>query len=345
VLQYDNSEEAETYAEEHPDEPWPTVEDRVPCVIDEQCWIPPGVGGVCSRDPSLDSYGYCVDPPSDAYLEWRDEIQMWNDMPASRNVCVETIPYMKKWCEMPWTRAGINDEDPTLPLPLRVKNAWKSKARPPFWYDERDGTCHVTKTYCEANLKNGGFSAGYGRSHDYWMGSTCGGGNENEVTGAYDCCTKLGDSIGEFFLGRTLTTDLRELVEGDTEGFGERWGNYMRRGAEGLGLVDNGLVDSEILAAFNPGLARTIDFMSDPRLKNNLRRQTSHVVPRVHAYTWTWNDVANELYGLWGEASGMLTTEVVRAFPECVARDDWGYDHLVVPPGHELYGVLTALAH
>jgi hypothetical protein len=41
----------------------------------------------------------------------------------------------------------------------------------------------------------------------------------------------------------------------------------------------------------------------------------------------------------------MLTTEVVRAFPECVARDDWGYDHLVVPPGHELYGVLTALAH
>jgi hypothetical protein len=366
VLQYDNSDEAVKYAEEHPNEPWPSVEAKVPCVQDEDCLFHPGVGGVCSRDPSLDSYGYCIDPYTQPYLEWRDEIQMWDDMPPSRNVCVETLPYMRRWCEMPWTRAGMNADDPTLPLPMRVKNAWKSKARPPFWYDERDGTCHVTKTYCEANLKNGGFSAGYGRNRDYWLGNTCSGGNSREITGAYDCCTKLGDSIGEFFLGRTLTTDFRELVEGDEQGFGERWGNYLERAYEDSRLKDtvnwrNDLIDSVdetgndlfreklqenaemIVRDSRSDLADVIDFVSDPQLKDNIIRQTSHVFPWVHAYTWTWNETANQLYGLFGDACGLLTSEVVHEFPENVVTDIWGYNHLLVPPDHELYAALMAL--
>ena len=347
VWQYDNSDEGVSYAESHPNEPWPTVEARVPCVMDEQCQLPPGVGGLCGRDPSLESYGYCTNYSTPPYLEWRDEVQMWDGLPPSRNVCVETMPYMRKWCEMPWTRTGMNEDDPTLPLSTRVKLAWKSKARPPFWYDERDSTCHVTKTYCEANLKNGGFSAGYGRARDYWLGSTCSGGNSREITGAYDCCTKLGDSIGEFFLGRTLTTDFRELVEGDTQGFGERWENYVY---ERSGLKDawnSSLVKTsadKILREAEPDLAAAFDFVSDPRLKDNLTRQEATSLPGgVYAYSWTWSEAATRVYGLEGRASGLITSEVVCAFPECVARDVHGYDHLIVPSGHDIHRVLTQL--
>lgn len=351
VLQYDMSDEGVAYAEANPDDPLPTVVAPVPCVTDDECYTSPGVGGVCGRDPDLVSYGFCYDPNAPPYLEWRDEMELWDGM-SSRNVCLETLPYMRQWCEMPWTRQGANLDDPTVPLPLRVKGAWKSKARPPFWYDDHDGSCYVTKTYCEANLKNGGFSAGYGRSTDWYLGSTCSASSDKEVTGAYDCCTKLGDSIGEFFLGRTLTTDLRELVEGDPEGFGYRWKNYMKRGFElvkpGIcpegapvdacnipdGVVESGELYRDALQEVNPSLVEALDFVSDPRLKSNLRLHAPAVLGRgVHAYTWTWDETATRLYGLAGEACGLLTSEVRARWPHAVVRDGHGYDHLHVVPG------------
>lgn len=300
-------------------------ESKVPCVMDAQCTFSPGVGGVCGRDPSAASHGFCYNPYGEPYLEWREEIELWDGV-QNRNVCVETFSEQRQWCEMPWTRTGTNENDLTVPLPQRVKDAWKSKARPPFWFDERDSTCHVTKTYCEANLKNGGFSAGYGRSTDYWLGSTCSSGGPNrEVVGAYDCCTKIGDSIGEFFLGRTLTTDFRELVEGDSEGFGARWAKYMERG-------------------YNPALEQLLDFYCDSRLKRNLRMIASHVLPGdVHGYTWTWNATATSLYGLSGDGFGMLTGEVGRMWPHLVRRDKAGYEHLVVPQGGEVAATLARL--
>lgn len=318
------------------------VSSPVSCETDEHCLIPPGVGGVCGRDPSLPTYGYCYDPSLPPYLEWRDEITMWDDMPPSKNICIETHPSPRKWCEMPWTRATPDEDNPTDPLSVRVKRGWKSRARPPFMYDERDASCHVTKEYCTANLKNGGFSAGYGRSHDFWLGSTCGGTTDAEVVGAYDCCTKLGDSIGEFFLGRTLTTDFRELVEGDTAGFGSRWQRYMERLAEKtefkLGPVRGNAVtglNGQILRAGDPGLAQTLDFVCDPRLKQGIRRIATNVIGPgipIHGYAWEWSALATRLYGFEGTDRGMLTTEVERVFPHMVKTETNGYHYISITP-------------
>lgn len=361
VPMYDTSDEAVAHAKSYPDDPLRTVTAQVPCVMDEDCAIPPGVGGVCGRDPNGAAYGFCYNPYPSPYLEWRDEIRVWDGMPPSRNVCVETMPYSRQWCEMPWTRPGANPNNPTVPLPQRVKDAWKTKARPPFWYDDRDGSCHVTKTYCEANLKNGGFSAGYGNSTNFWISSTCNtGGTQNEVKDGYDCCTKLGDSIGEFFLGRTLTTNFRELVEGDAEGFNERWGEYLNRadpgisdafdhvssGADVISNADGSDVFNTALRQEDPGLADLVDFVSDPRLKRNIEMIAMHVLDAhidVHAYRWTWDAVATSLYGVRGPAQGLLASELRDVAPHLVHRDDAGYDHVVVPRNSDIHMKMICL--
>ena len=134
----------EPYTVEMYDEDGQVVSQPVPCEVDDHCWYPPGAGGVCGRDPSLPTYGHCYDPSIPPYLEWRDEVRLWDDVPPSKNVCIETEPYSRRWCEMPWTRAGPDEDDPTDPLDVRVKKAWKSRARPPFMYDDRDSSCYVT---------------------------------------------------------------------------------------------------------------------------------------------------------------------------------------------------------
>jgi len=321
--------------EEQEDGSQKVVSSKVPCSSNEQCSIPPGVGGECGMDPSKSTYGFCYDSSSPPYLEWRDEVQVWDGLPSSKNVCMETLPYMRRWCEMPWTRAGSNtDSDPLQPLEQRVKDDWKSRARPPFWYDEEDGTCHVTKTYCTANLKNGGFSAGYGRSRDYWLGSTCSGGSDkSEVVGDYDCCTTLGDNIGEFFLGRTLTTDFRELVQGDDGGFGERWDRYLERGhLDCAGPWAVGTCDQ---------IQPVLNFVSDPKLKDHVVKLDSDVLgpqyPGLNGYEWSWSGLATRLYGLSGRSRGVMAPEVKTHFPSKVRTNPDGIQVVSVTPDDFLY--------
>jgi hypothetical protein len=205
----------------------------------------------------------------------------------------------------------------------------------------------VTKKYCTANLKNGGFSAGYGRSVDYWVGSACSGDTEGEVVGAYDCCTTVVDGVREFVLGRTLATDVRELMEGDVEGFGSRWGRYMERLGEQVGSgvsrlgeeVGSGVSRAETLQKHDPGLAAMINFVCDPRLKQGILRIASNVLgpsTPIHGYKWKWNQVATRLYGLEGEARGMLTTEVEKVFPFMVNTGPHGYHHLSITPAADV---------
>jgi len=376
VPMYDTSDEALAYAETHPDEPAPTTIGPVACKTNDDCILPPGVGGVCERDPSKKAYGYCIDIPRTPYLEWRDEVQMFSSgAPPSRNVCLETVPYARKWCEMPWTRTGANPDDLSLPLDVRVKDAWKTKARPPFWYDERDGTCHVTRTYCEANLENGGMSAGYGRNTNYFLGNTCSGGSSREVTGAYDCCTKLGNNISEMFLGRTITTGFAEAFDkvfhGDVIGGGEQlvesydeftdgFATWMADGADALlekaGMGDvlsvrdvyefgrtlNGSIYNDLMRKKDPQTADMLDFVSDPRLKHDVRMVAPHVFSGgVHGYEWVWNETASRLYGLSGVCRGVLTSEVGAVNPEWVTMDAHGFYHVHVPRSCELAQALT----
>lgn len=59
---------------------------------------------------------------------------------------------------------------------------------------------------------------------------------------------------------------------------------------------------------------------SDPRLKTDIKY--SHTENGVHFHTWKWNDKAKELFGLEGDAKGVLTTEN----PEYVIKHSSGYD-------------------
>jgi len=335
------------------DEDGKEVARPVPCSFDEQCSISPGAGGRCGMDPGQpDTYGFCYDASLPPYLEWRDEVQTWTGLPPNKNVCTETLPYPRKWCEMPWSRASDHPENPSEPLDQSVKMAWKTRARPPFWYNQNDGTCHVTRSYCTKNLKNGGMSAGYGRGRDYWLGSMCSGDTKKEIVGAYDCCTKMGDSFASFFLGRTMTTDLRELVEGDAEGFGSRWNAYFSRVCEGEGCPDahtpGVTLDDHKRNLEERGVREAINLVSDPRLKQNIVPIAHHVLSpsvNIHGYEWEWAPEATRLYGLRGRSRGLLTTEVKREMPEVVHTDDHGYDHLVLGKEEEaLFRVYYALS-
>lgn len=292
------------------------VVDRVACRDDIDCFMPPGVGGLCERDPRSSNYGFCVDPANmpRPYLEWRRSFQMYDNVYPAQNVCVETIPAARQWCEMPWTRPGMSPtftEDMKLDLQSRVKNAWKTKARLPFYYNSSDGTCHVTNTYCSANLKNGGFSSKYGTSKNYYiMGNVCDNTTSTEINPDMDCCFSVGDAIGQFFLGRTITTDLRELITGDTEGFGTRWSDYLKRG-------------STVLEPY-------MNFVCDVGLKDNVY-VIGEAAPGVRTYAWTWNERATQLFGLVGVATGLLTRECPQSN---VYVDVYGVEHLVLPHTH-----------
>jgi hypothetical protein len=287
-----------------------SVPTPVPCATDEDCYVY-GVGGVCGA-----STGMCEDNET-AYVEWRKNVELWSGY-ATKAACVEASPMAKRWCEMPWTRSGVHADDPNLTLQHRVNLAWKTKARPPFWYNPSDGTCHVTKTYCTANTGNGGLSSGYGDSTNIFsIGEVCkNSSGGKEVQQGADCCATWYDSIPQFFLGRTISTDIRQLLEGDPSGFEARWEEYLR-----------------IAGYFTPipHLFTTAKYMiemaCDPRLKQGARVLMMDVFPGVHAYEWTWTTRAGELYSLRGRDRGLMTNEVRTIAPSLIHRDTrTGYD-------------------
>ena len=306
------------------------VSQPVACIDDFDCVFPPGAGGMCQLEPNKRATGYCYDMNAapKPYLEWRDEAVLWTGEAPSKNLCLRTLPEGRRWCEMPWTRPGANDENTAIPMEQRVKNAWKTKARPPFWYNRDDGSCHVTKKYCTNNLKNGGFSTGYGTSENFYFAEVCKhpDGDDLDIADRYDCCTEWPDGVAQFFIGRTLGTDFRELVEGDADGFKDRWGDYLDRSGM-TAVVGNA---GERLQAVNPGMKATIDFLSDPRLKTALVVIHRNILPGVNGYSWRWSDVATRLYGLHGQGSGMLTTELQKIVPDKIVADQHGFNRYVV---------------
>jgi len=295
----------------------------VPCSTDFDCSVAPGVGELCSRNPDELAYGYCYNPYPNLYLEWRDKYQKWSNEDPVEDVCVLSLPFPKQWCEMPWIRQGSNVDDPTLSLKDQIKLAWKTKAHPPFWYNSNDGTCHITKTYCTANLKNGGFSSNYGNNVDYWLGTVCNKSSDNkEIIEGYDCCNSIESSVGQFFLGRTITTDILEVLGGDIEGVAERWNNYYQRYCDltpdVAGISPNCLPNNFI---------KIVDVISDSKLKYNISR-IGDINKQIHLYSWTWSPAANELYGLHGAAEGLLSSELPA---HMVHVDEYGFDHVHVP--------------
>lgn len=180
----------------------------VGCTADVDCALN-GAGGGCMLVPGRKATGKCVDTGM-GYLEWRKGYTQWAGVP-SQDACVYTTSMFRQWCEMPWTRPPIDkDENMSVSLTDRIKLYPQIKKHPPFYYDDYSGKCYMTNSYCSKSVEDGGYATSFGKGSEYLMGtfSSCSypQGSRKEVQQGYDCCTPLGDSVGQFFVGRTLTT-------------------------------------------------------------------------------------------------------------------------------------------
>lgn len=65
-------------------------------------------------------------------------------------------------------------------------------------------------------------------------------------------------------------------------------------------------------------------FMSDIRLKKDIRRIRKTPHPEINLYSWSWNKKANKL-GLKGSERGYLVQEVEKVWPDLVHQDEGGF--------------------
>ena len=123
--------------------------------------------------------------------------------------------------------------------------------------------------------------------------------------GGYDCCTSVGQSIAQFFFGKTLTTDFKELFAGDAQGFYRTLDAFTHKHENLLGLTM---------------------FVSDRRLKKNIVRiGDDYAGPGVHLYVYDWRPEAKEVYGLEGLSMGPLAQEVQMKYPDQVFTTSQGH--------------------
>lgn len=292
---------------------------KVPCKAHLDCAVD-GVGGLCMlyglpnekgqtiRGHERKATGYCVDPGA-GYLEYRHNFTQFPDEPPIPQ-CVSALSNVKQWCEMPWTRPAEPDDESDF-VEQRVQRHPQTRAHPPFYYDDYTGRCHMTKEYCSAAIENGGYETSYGRSHEYLGGafSTCTypGGKKNEVREGYDCCTPLGQSIGQFFVGKNFYSELHDFVHGR------------------MNLAE--------FYASNPATAYAFaGFLSDERLKTNVQLVVPDFAgPGIHGYLFAWSPLARQLYPEHTTATplgwrpGLLASEVAAVYPSSVITDQHGF--------------------
>ena len=249
--------------------------------------------------------GQCVFP-NKPYLEWWSQDQSFKgtDTTIKGGRCLMALPEFKRWCEMPWTRNDSDNPDTSKPLGDQIRAEWKTKGRYPFYYDQNGAKCYTTKSYCSNNLTvgiGGGFDAGYGEGEEYIkLFSDCKQpkGTQNEIQSGYDCCMDLGDSIGQFFLGRTILEGLKDPTS---------WATYVAN-------------------------TRLGTFFSDPNLKQDISLlRTNYVDPTkdIHLYLFTWNSQANSLYGLNGMSIGFMADEISRYYPSQVYKNEYGHSYIL----------------
>lgn len=293
----------------------------VPCKSHVECSY--DLGGMCmlygtgdNKDKRTAS-GYCVDTGVGmGYLEWRKGFSQAGNAPP-KDQCVQTYSQFKKWCEMPWTRPGDKPDDLSESVAQRVQRHPQVRAHPPFYYDDYSGRCYITKEYCKAAVENGGYETSFGKQKDYLMGffSDCKYPDDHKaaIRDGYDCCTPAGQSIGQFFVGKNLFSDIRDFTHGRM--------NF-----------------AELLAS-NPTEAYTLlYYLSDQRLKENVQLvHPNFGGPGIHGYTFTWSPLAQQLYphltggaGVHAPRPGLLAAEVAQVYPESVVTDENGFCFIAI---------------
>lgn len=286
--------------------------EKVPCASDDDC-IYDGAGGACMLYKNADAYGFCVDTGA-GYLEYRRNFTTDGDG-NSQGQCVLALNQLKTWCEMPWTRPGppnSKDDSPAagkLSLEDRILLHPQTRMHPPFYYDDRSGKCYMTKDYCKNSIEKGGYETAFGHARDYIVFNNCTypHGHSNYIREGYDCCTPFKQSLGEFFLGRTLLTELKDVVAGR------------------MSLTE--LLDTDAKAIM------VYEFLSDSQLKTDVELlQRDYAAPGVHAYLFRWTPTARMLYPAAtvttradGKRLGLLADEIAVLYPWAVQRDEHGY--------------------
>jgi hypothetical protein len=275
------------------------------------CAIPGvGLGGLCSSNRT-DTDGFCYEPDH-TYTEWRTDFQSWPGGPV-RGACVAALPEYRRWCEMPWTRPGVNESDADLvaengmDVQQRINRQWRTRWRQPFYYDDSSGQCYVTRDYCRKSaVTEGGYDQSYGHGKDYIITTTC-NTSPYFVESGMDCCTGVWQGLARFFFGQTLTADFKNLVEGK-------------------------ITPWEFAKISNENYA-LLTFFSDRRLKRLVDVVArDFAAPGVHLYLFDWTTEAGVLYGLRGRSVGVLADEVRVLYPELVRPNARGHLEVWLDP-------------
>lgn len=317
---------------------------KISCQCDDDCSTN-GAGGQCLMDSTnggppqpLPSGSTCADkPPSPAYCypptgangtytEWREGFTVFNGAPQE-DACVQTFASAKQWCEMPWTHTTVPNAAGTAADPP----CWKTQYKQPFYYRQEDGKCYVTKSYCENNVGEGGFAGSFGDAHDYWVVSTCTTpqGNSNEIQKGYDCCTSLGQSIADFFFGKTIPAEIENIAQYASNTFsGNSPATYC--GEDGVSLASTGgnfTSTPTPTPSVRDTVAPLISFLSDERLKENIELVEENACGLgINLYKYTWNSVAKRVYKKpHGVMTGLLIKELERVFPQNIRTSPYGH--------------------
>jgi hypothetical protein len=300
----------------------------VECEADDDCTAE-GAGGSCmlyeylydentrafSTTEKTKAYKKCVDTGA-PYLEYRKNYTLWTDT-AKSDMCVQSTPDFKKWCEMPWWRSGSKEDDMSLSIEERIQKHPQVKMHPSFFYDSYSGQCFMNKQYCTNSVPDGGFASNFGENKSYLMGvfTDCKNPSHNSaiVREGYDCCIPLGMSIAAFFTGRSLLTSLQDVISGEIS-FEQFWKDF---GGPLTPVVDG--------------------WLSEDSLKVNKRLVArDFVAPNVSVWEFEWAPRARALYPhmslTFKPRYGLLMSEIQAVVPDQVDYTQLGHRKLVMDP-------------
>jgi len=272
--------------------------------------LPSASQTTCTDTPAQPAYCY---PPDRPYTEWREGFTAFDGAPQE-DACVVNFSQARIWCEMPWTRPTTNSADGTTAEPA----CWKTNFVQPYYYNEADGKCYITKSYCEDLRGNGGYGGSFGKQTDYATFSKCKypQGTGNEVQQGYDCCTDLGQSIAQFFFGQSIPAEFDNLKSYASVEFN---GNQADTYCSDAGAETN----DPVKALLDP----LISFVSDERLKEDIELVEENACGLgIHLYRYKWSDLAKRLYKKPdGVMQGLLMKELEGVFPQCVRLSPYGH--------------------
>ena len=288
----------------------------VPSTTDGGAPTPIPSTNTCDMDPPDGATAYCY-PPDGVYTEWRTGFTMFDGAPQE-DACVQTFASAKQWCEMPWGRPTVAGDDG-----LANPSCWKTQNKQPFYYRPDDGKCYITKSYCENNVGAGGFDSDFGDGTQYWILSNCTtpNGDSNEVQVGYDCCTDLGQSLAQFYFGKTIPAEFDNLTAVVTNALNGTPSPECNSAAPKVSTTDS----------VTPGISSTlqslVSFLSDERLKENIVLVEENACGMgIHSYDYTWNNIAKRIYNKpEGVMRGLLIKDLEKVFPESIRTSPYGH--------------------